>query len=66
MIASDDFHLETRGPECRPLLVVFFVLCRSLRGSALLEQKQLEVMVLWVGFELLQKFTSTGNLREES
>ena len=52
LLVADDFHLEAGGPEYRPALVAFFILC-SLVGVPLAWNKTAGGDVIsWVGLEL--------------
>ena len=52
LLVADDFHLEAGGPEYRPAIVAFFILC-SLVGVPLAWNKTTGGDVIsWVGLEL--------------
>ena len=53
LLVADDFHLEAGGPEYRPALLAFFVVC-VITGIPLSWPKTAGGdVVSWVGFELL-------------
>ena len=60
VIVADDFHLEAGGPECRPALLAFFVVC-VVAGVPLSWLKTAgSDVVTWVGFELLYSSNQLG------
>ena len=60
VLVADDFHLEAGGPECRPALLAFFVVC-VIAGVPLCWPKTAGGdVVSWVGFELLHSSYQLG------
>ena len=60
LLVADDYHLEAGGPEYRPALLVFFVLC-SVTGVPLSWHKTAGGdLVSWVGFQLLHRTYQLG------
>ena len=60
LLVADDFHLEAGGPQYRPALLVFFVLC-VVTGFPLSWNKTAGGdLVTWVGFELLHRTYQLG------
>ena len=60
LLVADDYHLESSGPEYRPALLVFFVVC-VVTGIPLSWPKTAGGdVVTWVGFELLHSSYQLG------
>ena len=60
LLVADDYHLESGGPEYRPALLVFFVVC-VVTGIPLSWPKTAGGdVVTWVGFELLHSSYQLG------
>ena len=59
VLVADDFHLEAGGPEHRPALLAFTVVC-VVAGVPLSWLKTAGDVVTWVGFELLHNSYQLG------
>ena len=53
LLVADDYHLEASGPEYRPALPVFFVVCDVVGIPLSWHKTSGGDVVTWVGFELL-------------